>query len=151
MPQLLTPISLGVESVSNHDGEAISDDIVQLCEKYNINANQIAGFGFDGQYFNLNVHTKLREKMQLDEKVAFIWDTAHLLQLADKDMRKNTDWIEAICKDIAAILGKFSFGKNFEAALDMAHELGIDPQSPAVVFRNAFCGLCAQGFPKFLG
>ena len=89
MPNLLTAVSLRVESVAKHDCDSIAEDIGSLCKKYKIQNDEIAGFGFDGQYFNLNVHTKLQDRMKLSKNVNFAWDPAHLLQLADKDMRKS--------------------------------------------------------------
>ena len=100
MPNLLSPVSMGVESVFKHDGDSIAEDIHNVCTKYNIQDDQIAGFGFDGQYFHLGVHTNLKQKMQLTDRVSVVWDAAHLLQLADKDMRKCTEWVDEICKDI---------------------------------------------------
>ena len=65
----------------------------------------------------------------MNDKLGFSWDPAHTLQLADKDTRKDEglDWIDRICNDIAA---KFAVGKTFEAALEKAHELGIDMKAP---------------------
>ena len=62
---------------------------VNRIQSYSIDNNQPAGFGFDGQYFHLGVDSKLKDKLNLDEKVGFTWDLAHLLQLADKDTEKN--------------------------------------------------------------
>ena len=106
--------------------------------------------GFDGQYFNLNVHTKVHTKLELDERVEFVWDAAHLLQLADKDMRKDTVWIADVCKDIAAILTKFSFGKNFEALLNMAHNLGVDLKAPLWFSEMRFAAYAHRVFQNFV-
>ena len=62
MPNLLKAVSLGVESVAKHDGDSIAEDIGSMCTKYKIQNDQIAGFGFDGQYFNLNALTNCRTK-----------------------------------------------------------------------------------------
>ena len=91
---------------------------------------QLAGFGFDGQYFILHVEIHLREQLELSSSVPMVWDPAHLLQLADKDMRKDVPWIEEVCKDMSNILTKFSYWKLFEAALDKASELGVDLMAP---------------------
>ena len=75
----------------------------------------------------------MKDKLQLDDTVGFLWDTAHVLQLADKDTRKSNEfggWIDDIAADIAAVLCKFSFGKLFEAAIEKAHDLGIDLKAP---------------------
>ena len=64
-------------------------DIGNLCKIYNINNCQVAGFSFDGQYFNLHVDSKLKDKTHLDADVEFSWDTTHKLQLADKDTQKD--------------------------------------------------------------
>ena len=55
IPSRLTPVSSGVEYVSKHDGESIAQGICDLCTKYCLQADQLVGFGFDGQYFNLKV------------------------------------------------------------------------------------------------
>ena len=85
--------------------------------KVQIQNDQIAGFGFDGQYFNLNVYTKLQDKMKLSKNVNFAWDPAHSLQLTDKNMRKSISWVDSICKDIGAVLSKFQFGKTLKLHL----------------------------------
>ena len=36
MPNLLTAVSLGVESVAKHDGDSIVEDIGSMCTKYKI-------------------------------------------------------------------------------------------------------------------
>ena len=48
MSSLLTPVSLGIESVSQHDGASIAKDIRDICVRYDLQADQISGFGFDG-------------------------------------------------------------------------------------------------------
>ena len=50
MPSLLAPVSLGVKCVSQHDGPSIARDTHDMCSEYNQKADQISGFGFDGQY-----------------------------------------------------------------------------------------------------
>ena len=149
MPNLLTAVSLGVESVAKHDSDSIAEDIGSMCTKYKIQNDQIAGFGFDSQFFNLNVHTKLQDKMKLSKNVNFAWDPAHLLQLADKDMQKSISWVDSICKDIGVVLSKFRFGKNFEAALDMAHNLGIDLKAPTWFSETRFASYAHNVFKKF--
>ena len=114
MESLLSPVSLGVTSVTRHDGEGIASDIAEVCASYDIGSDLLAGFGFDGQYFHLKIPAKLKEKLNLSENVGFTWDPAHLLQLADKDTRKSNEWIDEVCKVIASVLSKFSFGKTFE-------------------------------------
>ena len=149
MPNLLTAASLGVESVAKHDGDSIAEDIGSMCTKYKIQNDQIAGFSFDGQYFNLNAHTKLQDKMKLSKNVNYAWNPAHLLQLADKDMRKSISWVDSICKDIGAVLSKFQFGKNFEAALDMAHNLGVDLKAPTWFSETRFASYVHNVFKNF--
>ena len=152
MPSLLTPISLGMRPVKGHNGESIAADIVDLCKIYDVNNSQIAGFGFDGQYFHLHVDSILKDKLDLNDKVGFSWDPAHKLQLADKDTRKDEglDWIDGICSDIAAVLGKFAFGKTFEKALEKAHELGIDMKAPLWFSDTRFAAFAHLVFKNFM-
>ena len=150
MPNLLTSVSLGMVAVKGHDGECIANDIKNVCKQYELQSNQIAGFGFDGQYFNLHVPEKLKEKLHLDDDVTFQWDPAHLLQLADKDMRKEAPWIENICKDIAAVLQKFAYGKTFEAAIDKAAELGVDLKAPLWFSETRFATYAHLVFKNFV-
>ena len=149
MPNLLTPVSLGMVAVKGHDGESIANDVKDVCNQYSLQSDQIAGFGFDGQYFNLHVPEKLKEKLHLDDNVTFQWDPAHLLQLADKDMRKEVPWIETICKDVAAVLHKFAYGKTFEAAIDKADELGIDMKAPLWFSETRFAAYAHLVFRNF--
>ena len=141
MEDLLSPVSLGVTSVKKHDGQGITDDIVAVFSEYSIDKNQLAGFGFDGQYFHLGFDSKLKDKLNLDEKVSFTWDLVHL-QFADKDTRKECAWIEETCNSISAILSKFSFGKTFEEAIDKARELDLDFKAPH------HYGLVRQDLPR---
>ena len=150
MPNLFTPTSLGVESVSKHDGDAIAGDIRAVCAKYKIENDQIAGFGFDGQYFHLHADKKLKHTMLLNERVNFVWLPAHLLQLADKGMRKETEWIGEVCKDISAVFSKFSFGKTFESAIDLACDLGIDFRAPVSFSETRFAAYAHRVFKSFL-
>ena len=150
MPDLLTPVSLGITPVKKHDGESIANEICKVCDTYDINNDQIAGWGFDGQYFNLKVDEHLKTKLNLDESVGFEWDLAHILQLADKDTRKEIKWIDDICRDIAAVLSKFSFGKAFEAAVDKARELGVDLKSPLWFSDTRFAAFAYTVFKNFL-
>lgn len=150
MDSLLTPVSLGVTSVTRHDGDGIAEDISDMCKTYSIHSDQIAGFGFDGQYFHLKVPEKLKEKLSLDESVGFIWDPAHLLQLADKDTRKECQWIDDICKDIAAVLSKFSFGKTFEEAIAKASELGLAFKAPQWFSDTRFAAYAHGVFRNFI-
>ncbi|KAJ8041006.1 hypothetical protein HOLleu_15484 [Holothuria leucospilota] len=150
MPNLLTPISLGVTPNKKHDGLSIADEICEVCTTYGILSRQLAGFGFDGQYFHLKVDSKLKEKLKLDDTVGFMWDPAHLLQLADKDTRKKIDWTDEISKDIAAVLNKFSFGKTFESALDKAHLLGVDLKAPLWFSETRFAAFAYTVFQNFV-
>ena len=153
MPSLLTPVSLGVEVVSKHDGDSIAQDTRDMCFKYSLKPDQIAGFGFDGQYFNLNVDEKLREKMPLNESICFVWDPAHKLQLADKDMRvkhSEMSWIEDMCTVISSINSKFSYGKHYEHALDFADEHGLDLKAPKWFSDTRFAAYAYRVFYHFL-
>lgn len=150
MENLVSPVSLGVTSVKKHNGDAIAQDVADICHDYSINSDQLAGFGFDGQYFHLGVHNKLKDKLNLDENVQFTWDPAHLLQLADKDMRKDCPWIEETCKDIGAILAKFSFGKTFEQAIDKASDLGLDFKAPLWFSETRFAAYAHTVFANFI-
>ena len=72
-----------------------------------------------------------------------------MFQLANKDMRKSISWIDSICKDIGAVLSKFQFGKNFEAALDMAHNLGVDLKAPTWFSETRFASYAHKVFKNF--
>ncbi|PIK53266.1 hypothetical protein BSL78_09840 [Apostichopus japonicus] len=152
MDNLLTPVSLGIESVTKRDGDSIAQDIHELCKIHNIQGDgpQISGFGFDGQYFHLSVPTKLKQKMKLSDPVNFFWDPAHKLQLADGDMRKQIDWVDNICKDIATVLRKFRFGKMFEAAIHQANALQIDSKSPLWFSETRFAAYAHTVIKNFV-
>ncbi len=150
MESILTPVSLGVTSVTKHDGDAIAQDIHDVAKAYNITGDQIGGFGFDGQYFNLNVPSKLKEKMRLNESVNYVWDPAHKLQLADHDMRREIGWVDDVCKDIGAVLSKFKFGKTFEAAIHEAARLHIDFRALLWFSETRFATYAYTVFRNFL-
>ncbi|XP_071841669.1 uncharacterized protein [Apostichopus japonicus] len=150
MEDLLSPVSLGVTSVKKHHGQGITDDIAAVCSEYSIHNNQLAGFGFDGQYFHLGVHTKLKENLNLDENFGLTWDPAHLLQLADMDTRKECAWIDETCNSISAILSKFSFSKTFEQAIDKARELQLDFKAPLWFSETRFAAYAHGVFENFI-
>ena len=58
--------------------------------------------------------------------------------------------MEDITRDIAAVLSKFSFGKNFEAAVDKAKELGMDLRAPQWFSDTRFAGFAYTVFHNFL-
>ena len=151
MPSLLTPISLGISPVKHHDGRSIAEDICNATNSYNIQPSQIAGYGFDGQYFKLNVPTHINNILELDDMVSFTWDAAHLLQLAEKDTRtKETPWMEDLIKTIAAVLNKFQFGKSFEAAIEKAAALGVDLKAPQWFSDTRFASFAHIVFRNFM-
>lgn len=61
MPDL--SVSLGITPVKKHDGESVAT--VNVCDTYGIKNDQIAGGGFDGQYFHLKVDKYIQKKAQL--------------------------------------------------------------------------------------
>lgn len=136
--------------MNKHHGQGITDDIAVVCSEYSIDNNQLAGFGFDDQYFHLGVHTKLKEKPNLDENFGFTWDPAHLLQLADKDTIKECAWIHETCNSISAILSKFSFGKTFEQAIDKARELQLDFKAPLWFSETRFAAYAHGVLKNFI-
>ncbi|KAJ8042147.1 hypothetical protein HOLleu_13139 [Holothuria leucospilota] len=149
MDSLLTPVSLGVTPVTRHAGDGIAQDISDMCKTYSIHSDQLAGFGFDGQYFHFKVPEKLKEN-SLRMKVRFIWDPAHLLQLADKDTHKECQWIDDIYKHIAAVLSKFSFGKTFEEAIAKASQLGLAFKAPHWFSDTRFAAYAHGMFRNFI-
>lgn len=82
--------------------------------------------GFDGQYFNLGIPGHLTRLLNLDNNVNFGWDWAHKLQLCETHAQKSNLWIEPVCDVINEVLKKFSFGKCFEKALEIASNMDVD-------------------------
>lgn len=94
--------------------------------------------------------THLKDMLGLSSNVPFVWDPAHILQLADKDMREKVPWIEDVCKDMADILSKFAYGKLFEAALDKAREMDIDLKAPLWFSNTRFAAYAHNVFQHFV-
>ena len=64
-------------------------------------------------------------------------------------MQKSISWVDSICKDIGAVLSKFQLGKNFEASLDMAHNLGVDLRAPTWFSETRFASYAHNVFKNF--
>lgn len=90
--------------------------------------------GFGGQYFQLKVDQHLKQRLGFGDNgdVDFIWDVAHILELAKKDVRKEEmKWIEEdVTNPIADVLRMFSFGKLFEKLLETAAKLELNIRAP---------------------
>ena len=69
----------------------------------------------------------MKEMLSLPTTTTLMQDPTHVLQLADKDMREENDWVTSLTiRDISDVLGKFAYSKKFEAAVELAEELDID-------------------------
>ena len=127
-PNLLTFVFLGQPVVLRHDGEGISECIIDELEKWKIKPEQCEGGSFDGQYFHLNVPSHLKEKFNLSRVFMCTWDPLHKGGVADSHIRNDSTFkwlldIQTICRDIYTL---FNRGKNYEELVKACEILDIE-------------------------
>lgn len=79
---------------------------------------------FDGEYFHLNVPGHFLNAELVSEDVrdwySFIWDPAHIIELAEKHTRNAAPSIQKNFDTISSISKSFSHGKSFRQLIDEA-------------------------------
>ena len=74
------------------------------------------------------------------EWLTISWDCAHLLELAINDVKRQRKfvWINNFIKLCAALMRKYSYGKQYEILLETAEYLGEDILAPKQFLTTRF-------------
>lgn len=94
---------------------------------------QLSGCAVDGAYIHLNVDKHISSALDMNsEWLTTSWDCAHLLELAINDVKRQRKfvWINNVIKLCAALMKKYSHGKQYEILLETAQYLGEDILAP---------------------
>lgn len=127
---LVQVLAIGAPVVKEHDGESIARELQRTLALVGIeSAAQVASFSGDGQYHHASVPQRLTDALNeaagVDAEVECInavWDTSHLMQLAEKDARQEpaNAWVQDIIVKMTDITKRFSHGKGLEDLMDEA-------------------------------
>ena len=131
---LLVPVCLEVPPVTEHSVPALAKLAMSVLKKFGVEDSQLEGIAVDGEYVKKGIKAKLLEELDIpnmdeEDKAAWItcvWDPAHELELAMKDVRKDVvfDWLENHIKMINEATEILSIGKGLQQSLRAAEDLG---------------------------
>ena len=131
---LLQSFVVAAPIVKHHDGDALAKEIQETLSTIGVTSTEkLAAIAADGQYHRLSVPEKLLKNMRASDgehsrgpiSVAAIWDSAHLMNLADSDARKKCPWVQETTKTISEISKRFMYGKGLEELTDMGKKMGV--------------------------
>ena len=130
---LLVPVCLEVPPVTEHSIPALAKMAKSVINSFGVEDKQLEGIAVDGEYVRKGIKDKLLEELDLPgmtakEKGAWItcvWDPAHELELAMKDVRKDGvfDWLDNHIKLINEATELLSIGKGLQQSLSAAERL----------------------------
>ena len=101
---LIVPVCLDAPTVTDHSTEGLAEFAKTELTKIGVEDSQLEGIAVDGEYVKKGTKKKLLEALDIpnmseDDKnnwISMIWDPAHELELAVKDVKKDTmfNWLE---------------------------------------------------------
>ncbi|CAF1422202.1 unnamed protein product [Rotaria sordida] len=97
------------------------------------NDDSNVGCAVDGAYIHLSIGKHLFQKIGIREEwLSISWDSAHLLELAIHDVKKERKflWLTRFIKTCAMIMRKYSYGKQYEQLLETAELIEEDILQP---------------------
>ena len=128
---------LGHPVVKSHNGQGVTQSIINVLKEYNIDNEQYLGGSFDGAYFSLNVPELL------DEYFGFIenskhhdLDPSHKAGLQDVHLRKEKkfSWLVLHKATISSVFTLVNYGKEFEHLWDIAKDMN-ESQNLEIEFK----------------
>jgi hypothetical protein len=102
---------------------------------------QLSGCAIDGAYIHMNIDKHLSSALDMNsEWLTVSWDCGHLLELAINDVKHQRKfiWINNFIKLCAALMKKYSYGKQYEILLETAHYLGENILAPKQFHKTRF-------------
>ncbi|KAF0311054.1 hypothetical protein FJT64_018091 [Amphibalanus amphitrite] len=144
--------------VKLHDGASLAKEIQEALATIGVTkTEQLAAIAADGQYHRLGVPEKLLSSMRAEGQersgpacVAAIWDSAHLMNLAEADARKEHLWVQETIKVITEISKRFTYGKGLEELMDTGKQMGIRTKRPKLWSGTRFAPHAATVLGAFL-
>ena len=131
---LLVPVCLDVPPVTDHSIPALAKLSKTVVNKFGANDKQIEGVAVDGEYVRKGLKDKLIEELDIpglntddkDSWITLVWDPAHELELAVKDVRKDNifEWLEHYIKQGNEATELLNIGKGLQQSKAAAEELG---------------------------
>lgn len=131
---LLVPMMVELPPPNNLSAKGLPETAKKVFNDAEFSDDQLKGIGWDGEYVKKGVKMKLFEDLQvfdmssneLDKWIPEIWEPAHQLELATKDIKKDDTfkWFEehiGIVKDTINVL---NIGKGLEESLKALEDLG---------------------------
>ena len=131
---LLVPKMLELPPPNNLSAKGLAETARKVFNDAGFSDDQLECIGWDGEYIKKGVKKKLLEDLQvfdmssseLDKWIPEIWEPAHQLELATKDIKKDDtfEWFEehiGIVKDTINVL---NVGKGLEQRLKASKDLG---------------------------
>ena len=130
---LLVPVFLDLPPVQQHDIASLAKLSKSVMTRFAIEDKQIEGIAVDGEYMKKGIKNKFIDELdipemddkELGEWITFVWDPAHELELATKDVRKENifDWLENHIKQINEATELLNIGKGLQQSLSAAENL----------------------------
>ena len=130
----IVPLCLDLPAVKQHDAKSLALTAKQVYNDFGCEDNQLEGIAVDGEYIKKNVKSHLLEILNHDslltsqEKnnwITAIWEPAHELELAVKDVRKDHvfQWFERDIQLINEATELLSIGKGLEESIQAATDI----------------------------
>ena len=131
---LLVPVCPDVPPVTDHSITALAKLSKTVVNKFGANDKQIKGVAVDREYVRKGLKDKLIEELDIpglntddkDSWITLVWDPAHELELAVKDVRKDNifEWLEQYIKQVNEATELLIIGKGLQQSKAAAEELG---------------------------
>ncbi|CAF1473248.1 unnamed protein product [Adineta ricciae] len=143
---VLTPIYLQSPLCKTElSGKELADNCIYAMNSFGLTKKilqqQLSGCAVDGAYIHLNIDKHLSSALEMNsEWLTVSWDCAHLLELAINDVKRQRKfvWIKNFIKLCAALMRKYSYGKQYEILLETAQYLGEDILAPKQFHATRF-------------
>ena len=146
--------------VVDASGDSLAQEIVQSLASIGItHPDQLASICTDGQYFLCNVPSKVVKMLRDSDQstntkpcVPAMWDGAHLLNLADGDVRKskNCEWVDKTLGLMTAMTKRHTHGKGFEALKECGTDRGEVLLHPKLWSSTRFAPHASRTITAFL-
>ena len=130
---LIVPVFLDLPPVQQHDIASLAKLSKSALEKFGVEDKQVEGIAVDGEYVKKGIKDKIIAELdisdmdptELGEWITVIWDPAHELELAVKDVRKEDifEWMENYIKQINEATELLNISKGLQQSLQAAEDL----------------------------
>ena len=157
--QTIQAFVISAPVVVDASGDSLSQEIVQSLATIGITRpDQLSSICMNGQYFLSKVPAKVVKLMSETDPtrsqpcVPAMWDGAHLLNLADGDVRKSKDcqWVDKTLGLMTAMTKRHTHGKGFESLMERGAERGEELLHPKLWSSTRFAPHASRTIAAFL-